>query len=43
MKFSDLDLCLEGAKITYMQMATLKDAFSDSDLPYFVDLVQSGS
>ncbi len=42
-KFSDLDICIEGDEITYAEMAKLKDAFSESDLPYFVDVVQKSS
>lgn len=39
-KYSDLDLCLVGELMSYSQLAELKDAFSESDLPYFVDVVQ---
>jgi len=39
-EFSDLDLCLEGEKLSFSKIAELKDAFSESDLPYFVDIVQ---
>ncbi|OUR82906.1 hypothetical protein A9Q82_05455 [Cycloclasticus sp. 46_120_T64] len=39
-KFSDLDLCIAGEKLSFSQMAKLKGAFSESDLPYFVDVLQ---
>ena len=39
-KFSDLDLCIDGELLNMEKIATLKDAFSESDLPYFVDVVQ---
>ena len=39
-KFSDLDLCIEGEKISFEKMLQLKNDFSESDLPYFVDIVQ---
>jgi len=42
-KFSGLDICIEGDEITYAEMAKLKDAFSESDLPHFVDVVQKSS
>jgi len=41
--FSDLDLCLTGDALTFSQMAQIKEAFSESDLPYFVDVVQKSS
>lgn len=40
-KFSDLDLCLVGDKLNFLQLASLKEAFSESDLPYFVDVVDA--
>jgi len=39
-QFSDLDLCIAGEKLSFSQMAKLKDAFTESDLPYFVDVLQ---
>jgi len=39
-QFSDLDLFITGEKLSFMQMTKLKDAFSESDLPYFVDILQ---
>ncbi len=39
-KFSDLDLCIEGEKLSFEEVSTIKDQFTDSDLPYFVDLLQ---
>jgi len=38
--FSDLDLCIDGDELSFSSVSALKDAFSESDLPYFVDLVQ---
>jgi len=38
--FSDLDLCIEGEKLSFFELSKLKDAFSESDLPYFVDIIQ---
>jgi len=42
-KFSDLDLCIDGEKISFTQMINLKEAFSESDIPYFVDIVQKAT
>jgi len=39
-QFSDLDLCIAGEKLSFSQMLKLKDAFTESDLPYFVDILQ---
>ena len=39
-KFSDVDLCIDGDSISFEKMSLLKDAFSESDIPYFVDIVQ---
>ena len=39
-KFSDVDICLVGEALSFTQMLALKELFSDSDLPYFVDIVQ---
>ncbi len=39
-KFSDVDLCIDGAEISFSEEADIKEAFSESDLPYFVDIVQ---
>ena len=38
--YSDVDLCLEGELLSFTEMASLKEAFSESDLPYFVDVLQ---
>ena len=39
-RFSDLDLAIDaGRRLTLDEIATLAEAFSDSDLPYKVDLV----
>jgi predicted nucleotidyltransferase len=41
--YSDLDLCIMGAEPLSMQtLGNLKDAFSHSDLPMRVDLVEWG-
>lgn len=38
--FSDLDLAIMGdTPLDFRQLAALKDAFADSDLPFRVDLV----
>jgi predicted nucleotidyltransferase len=42
-KFSDLDLFLDGEPLPYEELSKLKDAFSESDLPYFVDILQKHS
>jgi len=39
-QFSDLDLFIAGEKLSFLQMTKLKNAFSESDLPYFVDILQ---
>ena len=39
-QFSDLDLCIAGEKLSFSQMVKLKNAFTESDLPYFVDILQ---
>lgn len=41
--YSDIDLCLEGESRSFLQMAQLQDALSESDLPYFVDVIQKNS
>jgi len=39
-QFSDLDLCLKGTeKLSILDIERLKQQFSDSDLPYMVDIV----
>jgi predicted nucleotidyltransferase len=39
-RYSDLDLAIDaGRRLTLDEIATLAEAFSDSDLPYKVDLV----
>jgi uncharacterized protein len=39
-RYSDLDLAIDaGRQLTLDEIATLTEAFSDSDLPYRVDLV----
>jgi predicted nucleotidyltransferase len=39
-RFSDLDLAIDaGRPLTLEEMARLSEAFSDSDLPYRIDLV----
>ncbi len=38
--FSDLDLCIDGESLSYSQVSALKEAFSESDLPYFVDIIE---
>ena len=40
LKFSDLDLFIAGESLSFSEMVLLKDAFSESDLPYFVDVLQ---
>ena len=39
-QYSDLDLLLDGEPINIGKMAALKEAFSESDLPILVDIVQ---
>ncbi len=39
-RFSDLDICLDGAQpMGYEEKANLKLAFSESNLPFMVDVV----
>jgi type I restriction enzyme S subunit len=39
-RYSDLDLAIDaGRRLTLDEIAALAEAFSDSDLPYMVDLV----
>jgi predicted nucleotidyltransferase len=39
-RYSDLDLAIDaGRELTLDEIATLAEAFSDSDLPYRVDLM----
>ena len=39
-RYSDLDLVIDaGRRLTLNEIAALAEAFSDSDLPYKVDLV----
>ena len=39
-RYSDLDLAIDaGRRLTFDEMARLSEAFSDSDLPYRVDLI----
>ena len=39
-RYSDLDLAIDaGRRLTLNETARLREAFSDSDLPYRVDLV----
>lgn len=39
-RYSDLDLAIDaGRRLTLDEIARLREAFSDSDLPYKVDLV----
>ncbi len=38
--FSDIDLCVDGSVIPFLEMLQLKQLFSESDLPFSVDLVQ---
>lgn len=39
-KFSDVDLCLKAKNpIELIDIATLKEALSDSDLPFTVDVI----
>lgn len=42
-KFSDLDLLIAGKRLSFIELATIREAFSESDFPYFVDLVQKES
>jgi predicted nucleotidyltransferase len=43
-RYSDLDLALDaGRRLTLDEIARLTEAFSDSDLPYRVDLVDWGN
>ena len=39
---SDLDLALTGAALPLEQMFSLREAFSESDLPMRVDIVNTG-
>lgn len=38
--FSDLDLCIDGPDLSYSELSALQDEFSESDLPFQVDVVQ---
>lgn len=38
--YSDLDLCITGASLSLEKLAYLKEAFSESDLPIRVDIVE---
>ena len=38
-EFSDVDICISGSPLDLKTMAQLKEQFSESDLPYFVDIV----
>jgi len=39
-KFSDLDICLKSEEAIPIEViASLKESFSNSDLPYMVDLI----
>ena len=38
-KLSDLDLCLKTTNIALVDMAQLKEALSNSELPFIVDVV----
>ncbi|PCJ50974.1 MAG: DNA polymerase subunit beta [Gammaproteobacteria bacterium] len=37
-KFSDIDLLVVGNKLPDNELLQLKEAFSESDLPFFVDI-----
>jgi predicted nucleotidyltransferase len=39
-RFSDLDLAVEGTKLTMREAALLDEAFDESRLPFKVDVVQ---
>ena len=41
-KHSDLDIALTGPNLALHDMFALRDAFSDSDLPFRVDVVMRG-
>jgi len=41
--FSDVDIFVEGNKLSLQQLLSLKEDFSESDLPYFVDILQEDS
>ncbi len=36
--YSDLDIALDGAALSFAQMGELRDALSDSNLPFRVDV-----
>ena len=39
-EFADLDLCVAGEQpLSYIELINLKEAFSNSDLPFRVDIV----
>lgn len=40
-KYSDLDLLIEGEPLGFERLGALRDAFSESDLPYRVDCVEA--
>lgn len=39
-KFSDIDIGIEGAKLSIETYFNLKDAFEESDIPYTIDIVE---
>ena len=39
-KASDIDIAIQGRFITEKSVSALKHAFEESDLPFFVDVVQ---
>lgn len=41
--YSDLDLLVEGEPLGFERLGALRDAFSESDLPYKVDCVEAAS
>lgn len=39
-KFSDIDIGIEGAKLSIETYFKLKDAFEESNIPYTVDIIE---
>ena len=38
--FSDLDLCLTEGNVGYTTLSSIKEEFSESDIPIFVEITQ---
>lgn len=42
-RFSDLDLLIDGERLTLDELAELRDSLTDSNLPFRVDLVEAAT